>query len=228
MMPGISFNMDGPVMTGTWYNPKNGDSFTVRDTYFEDNNYMVMTTDGRRLDYNFIQNYIKSDTPLPKMEQPKQSPKIEVGDINTVNEGIITSNDELILSDDLLLLQNKTIPQNEFDSVHISSQRVVKDIVKEKRSDNYYIIEKAFSKVKPPKFDIVVKWSDFPTKEIDMLTNIMDVSIDEIKDYIFETCINDSYKEKMKEKLNILTNDNLGIIEEKPKTKPIKKTTKKK
>jgi hypothetical protein len=60
MMQGISFSIDGPVMTGTWYNPKNGDSFTVRDTYFEDNQYMVITTDGRRMDYNMIQNYIKS------------------------------------------------------------------------------------------------------------------------------------------------------------------------
>ena len=62
---------DGPMLDGTWYNPKTGDSFTVRDTFFEDNNLIVMTTDGRRLDYNIISKYIKSaDGKVPMMQKP--------------------------------------------------------------------------------------------------------------------------------------------------------------
>ena len=118
MMPGISFNLDGPIMTGTWYNPKTGDKFTVRDTYFEDNNYMVITTDGRRMDYNMIQNYVKSDSPIPKMEQPNAAPQpIKIGDIQETSNPILPqdlSGDEFILEDDMLLLQTKTAPQKEF------------------------------------------------------------------------------------------------------------------
>ena len=31
MNNGIMFGTGGPMMTGTWYNPATGDSFTVRD-----------------------------------------------------------------------------------------------------------------------------------------------------------------------------------------------------
>ena len=47
---------DGPMIEGTWFNPDTGDRFTVRDSFFEDNNYTVLTTDGRTLNYNQIQN----------------------------------------------------------------------------------------------------------------------------------------------------------------------------
>ena len=68
MINNISFNGEGPVMSGTWYNPKTGDSFTVEDSYFQDNQYLVKTTDGRMLDYNFIQNY-KFYTLFPRHER---------------------------------------------------------------------------------------------------------------------------------------------------------------
>ena len=228
-MQGISFNIDGPIMSGTWYNPKTGDSFTVRDTYFEDNNYLVITTDGRRMDYNVIQNYVKSDSPIPKMEQPKKTAQqVKIGNIQETSSSIVPqdlSGDDFILEDDMLLLQTKTAPQNEFVS---SIPKTMFPIMPPVVSDNYKIIEKAFSKVKAPKFDIIVKWTDFPKQEIEMLSSIMDVPMDEIKEFIFEKYINDTYKEKMKDKLNIITNDNMGI-EEKPLPKVTKtKTTKKK
>ena len=45
---------EGPILSGHWYNPSTGDSFTVKDTYFEDNNLYVITTDGRRMNYDMI------------------------------------------------------------------------------------------------------------------------------------------------------------------------------
>lgn len=223
-MQGISFSLDGPVMSGTWYNPKNGDSFTVRDTYFEDNQYMVITTDGRRMDYNMIQNYIKSDTPIPKMEQPKttqQSNQIKIGNIEDTGNEIISNYDEMILEDDALLLQTKTSPQLEFTS----SRRINLDGYKnDTKPTNYYIIDKALSKIKKPKFELKCKWDKFPKQEIEMLKDIMDISLDEIRDYIFEKFIDESYKDELKKQLNKVISENLELSE--PKT--IKKTNNKK
>jgi len=73
-MPNISFDSGMPIIEGTWYNPKTGDSFTARDTFFEDNNLIVMTTDGRRMNYNSLQNYVKSDKPI-KLDRPKPQPQ---------------------------------------------------------------------------------------------------------------------------------------------------------
>ena len=69
-MNNLTFGTEGPIMEGTWYNPQTGDSFTVRNSFFEDNQYIVQTTDGRVLGYNQIQNYVKSDRPI---EMPIQT-----------------------------------------------------------------------------------------------------------------------------------------------------------
>ena len=63
---GLTFGSEGPMMEGTWYNPRTGDSFTVRDSFFEDNQFVITTTDGRYLKYEQIQDYIKSDKPIWK------------------------------------------------------------------------------------------------------------------------------------------------------------------
>ena len=69
---GIVFDTQGPVMSGTWYNPKTGDSFTVRDSFFQDNQFVVTTTDGRMLSYNQIQHYVQSDKPIAP-QKPQQN-----------------------------------------------------------------------------------------------------------------------------------------------------------
>ena len=218
-MQGIQFNMEGPVMSGTWYNPKTGDSFTVRDAFFEDNNYIVMTMDGRRLDYNFIQNYVKSDTPIPKMEQPKKTnnkPEIPQEVLNEISNDM----DDFILEDDMLLLQTKTAPQKEI----ISSRRINLDGHKnDSKPTNYYIIDKALSKVKKPKFELKCKWEKFPKQEIEMLKDIMDISLDEIRDYIFERFIDDSYQDEIKKQLTRVITENLETSTEKPIKKNVKK-----
>lgn len=68
--PGVQFGMEGPVMTGTWINPKTGHKFTVRDTFFQDNQFMVQTTDGQMLDYNTIQNYIQCNDNAGRAIEP--------------------------------------------------------------------------------------------------------------------------------------------------------------
>ena len=46
MNTGLTFGSEGPMMEGTWYNTRTGDSFTVRDSFFEDNQFVITTTDG--------------------------------------------------------------------------------------------------------------------------------------------------------------------------------------
>lgn len=63
-MNDLTFGMGGPIIDGTWYNPNTGDSFTVMDSFFEDNNLLVKTTDGRIIRYDQMQHFIKSDKPI--------------------------------------------------------------------------------------------------------------------------------------------------------------------
>lgn len=70
------FGMDGLDMTGNWYNPKTGDSFTVMDFFFEDNNPLIKTTDGRIIRYEKMMDYVKSDKPI-EMPKPVENKPIE-------------------------------------------------------------------------------------------------------------------------------------------------------
>ena len=86
------FSGETPMMSGTWYNPQTGDSFTVADAFFQDNQYLVKTVDGRILDYNIIQNYIKSDKPIPTQKKSvnEQLPK-EVSNILLISSYFMLS-----------------------------------------------------------------------------------------------------------------------------------------
>lgn len=57
-------------MTGTWFNPTTGHKFTVRDSFFQDGQFVVQTMDGQMLDYNTIQNYVQVNDENGRPAQP--------------------------------------------------------------------------------------------------------------------------------------------------------------
>lgn len=215
-MNGLIFNGEGPMMDGTWYNPTTGDSFTVADAFFQDNQYMVKTSDGRLLDYNFIQHYVKSDKPIPKQTQSKpisESLPAEVANLIA---------DDSILSDDLALIQGKPLAP--------SLGNLYKN-----EDPEIQIIEKALSKRSTPIVIANIDWLDYPKKEIDMLIDIMEIDkskiiewyinkldLATIKESIKESIIN--YIDKkvepiVEDELPILCEESMLTVEEKPKTK---------
>lgn len=73
MNTGLTFDMsDGPIMVGTWVNYNNGDYFTVKDTFIQDNQLIIQTTDNRMLNYDFIKNYYKVESENAAMNISKQ------------------------------------------------------------------------------------------------------------------------------------------------------------
>lgn len=170
MNNGIIFGDQGPLMEGTWYNPTTGDSFTVRDSFFEDGQYMVTTTDGRMLGYNMIQNYIKSDKPveLPKKQQAETLPS-EV-------ESILATNnfDELEVDTDIYGISGPKLGN--------LNMPVVNPVV-EQAASNVSIIKKALDKASKPEVVADVIWRDFPKKQIEMLSEIMEIDMKEIVEW---------------------------------------------
>lgn len=179
---GLMFGMEGPNMEGTWYNPKTGDSFTVRNSFFQDNQYIVQTTDGRILDYNTLQSYIQSDRPI---EMPKPQPKHETLPAEVENL-IECPSDNMydILPEDLNMINggskslgNLATPTNRTQGDPISS------ISYTQVDQNFTMIEKALAKKSMPDIQVSIDWKNFPQREMDMLIDIMDVNEDEIIDW---------------------------------------------
>lgn len=189
MMNGVMFGGEGPIMQGNWYNPRTHDIFTVRDSFFEDNNYVVMTTDGRCLNYNQIQEYIQTDTPLDQLKEMLKKEKAEKekhedipAEIKNmlVNENEDPYSDYMIPDDDIYGKSLGNINQKHLApaSQHTYSIKEDKPI-----SINRTIIEKGLKNANGPRITITVDWNDYPESEISMLTNMMDIPHEEIAEW---------------------------------------------
>lgn len=247
---GVTFGMEGPVMEGTWYNVHTGDSFTVRNSFFEDNEFIIQTTDGRLLKYSQIQNYIKSDKPIKMEKKPQQVDlPAEVADLL---EG--ENYNDMIMEDDLAMIQGQapatlgnlrdSMTTNPYPHDPIPSMRVVSS---EPINTNYDIISKALTKRTLPDFQIGIDWFGCPVKEMEMLMDLMDVQESEIVDWylsqvdieITTAMIKEVIRDYLYKQLHKSeTIENVAVISEEVKTEPIvdiektvdnkKKTTKKK
>ena len=205
------FNGEGPMMSGTWYNPANGDSFTVADCFFQDNQYIVKTTDGRMLDYNYIQHYVKTTGPIPKPE-PKADLPSEVKDL-LAEEGP----SEGMLASDIALLEGGV---RSYAGINTAATTV---------DPNRAIIERALGKTSHPEASVDVFWKVFPKKEMGLLIDVMDVNIDDIIDYYTSKVsiedIRSAYTKALAEAIK-LYGFHPSETPEEPSKKP-KKTTKK-
>ena len=109
MNSGLTFGMEGPMMEGTWYNTNTGDSFTVRNSFFEDNQFIIQTTDGRVLGYNQIQDYIKSDKPI-NVSKPSQQATTLPQEVAGLLENESEFSNYGILEDDMAMISGSSTP----------------------------------------------------------------------------------------------------------------------
>lgn len=189
-MQGINFGGDGPIMQGTWYNPYTGDAFTVRDAFFEDNQYIVMTTDGRKMDYNRLQNYIQSDMKLEDLKKMKVEKK-EKEEIPDEIKNILATNDEL--DNEYLIPEDNIFTSKPLGNINeprhiapVSAHTHAGYATSEPVNMNTAIIEKALKNTPKPVLNVGVFWMDYPERQIEMLRDVMDIPEDEILDWYLD------------------------------------------
>lgn len=208
MMNGINFGGEGPVMQGTWYNPQTGDAFTVRDSFFEDNQYIVMTTDGRKMDYNRIQNYIQSDMKLDDLKKMRVE--------KTENEELPDEIKNLIANDveDYIIPEDKIYTSKPLGNIHTPTSAPTLPM-------NTVIIDKALKNVDRPTFKVEVKWDKFPSKQIEMLKDVMDIPEEEILNWYLDNidmveiaqAVKDGIRQRLTPKKDVVE----PIVEDTPK-----------
>lgn len=221
MNNGIMFGTQGPLMSGYWVDPRTGDSFTVKDSFFEDGQYIITTMDGRKLSYDIIQNYVQSDKPIdiPKSQQkPQQNLPAEV-----LSE--LADDSTEMLPDEMSMIKGSNLGNLYTQPVQIQDEPM---------SGNTLIINKALAKYPQPTILTNVKWKDFPKREMEMLIDIMDIDRSEIvKWYIDKMDINTvaesicmSIKEYIEKELGYEAVENIEDVHEVPPTSKKPKTNK--
>ena len=180
-------SMSSPVVSGTWQNMNNGDVFVVRDFYMnESGEPFVSTTDGRTISATQLERYVQiSDTALPQNEinalrsdfKNNQAAERNTPQVNRNNllQGLST---EGMLPDELSLITG----------VGVLDDAVARPTT-QPTNTNHDIIAKAFKdKVSAP--DVELCWPDFPSKQITLLTEIMDIPLEDIAEYVYDEYVN--------------------------------------
>ena len=194
--------MDGPIMSGTWVNPKTGHKFTVKDTYFEDTGFKIMTTAGQILDYSMIENYVQEN--LAPGEKPVEWDKVNANNNKNTYSDLPPEIANELLTENTGIYNPLDVPLS--TPGNNNENKPVNGIV----SNNYTIIDKALSKyLNSLKFDLILK----DTKKINskkgtkfedaiaMLIHHFDgIKKEEIIDYIVDNSL-DKIKQSLKRTL---------------------------
>lgn len=198
-------NEGGPFMSGHWYNPKTGDSFTVRDTFMEDNNIIVLTTDGRRMDYNMIQQYVKTEKPMPKKpvdgyenKQPSVDIPEEVRAIMADAEEDLKSLTTKTAQEKEYPLSNPVTPQQNIYSGTVSSYQEI--------DEDQMLIKRLLKRVAEPTISCAIRWNNFPKEQIHML-DMMAVDDEKIIEYYISKMNLEDIKKSISESLRKYLND---------------------
>ena len=211
----ITFGIDGPMMSGKWYNPKTGDSFTVRETFFEDNELIIQAMDGRVFKFDRIQDYIQSNG-NEEFKQPEPKPKQSN---NELPSEILDMIEDTSYIDDLITPMPYSNPQSFVSQQPMNNplDRLEKSI----KSTNTNIIERALGNKKEPKISCSIKWKDMPLNEINTLIDMLGIEKEEIVEwYVNKLDINSIFegvKNDLKEYINGFLNPQ---IEQQEVTKP--------
>lgn len=227
---GVQFNGDGPIMSGTWYNPQTGHKFTVRDCFFEDGNFIVMGMDGQRYDYNTIQNYIQCNDANGKSIEPDSSvmaPKTQQAKNELPPEvaGIIAPEDnynEFMIPEDADAINGNPLTRglgNLNDARHIAPAsehqapgpihttgfiQVVEDVTEDMR-----MIDRVLRRHPVPEFDATLNWA-CPEKQIETLVDVLGIEPTLIAEYYVGKLDKDAIFAGIKAKLAAYINNQWG------------------
>lgn len=179
-----------------WYNRYTGDCLVINSTLIDENGdmeYTVTDKGGNRknIKAEVLNDYIQSDEPLhiPQRPEPRQLNLRDLGD-----ETITNSSKHIAPG---IEHQFTGVHQNLFEQtfrtdtnfwgetpIVLGSPNVGDTWKIEPKSPNQDIIERALKKASKPSIKNSYNWEDFPSKEISMLIDIMDVPEEEIIEYL--------------------------------------------
>lgn len=224
----MTFNMEGPMMSGMWVNPKTGDSFTVKDSFFQDNQYMVQTTDGRLIGYNQLSQYIQTDSKgleaiksqaksKSSADKPVDEVPPEILSMVDQSNGTATRDDSYsVLPDDMDLIYGAKSNRGSVQATNSAPTTV-----SHQQSEEDIILTRTLRKTTGPACSIDIEWNQYPEKKIDMLTELMDIDIENIVDYYVKQIDINELKDAYTKAVHsyIYSKSNIAVPEESVTTK---------
>ena len=204
--------MDGPTIEGVWQNPKTGDFFTVRDSYMEDDDFIIIATDGRRFNYKMLNDYSQTNQKIEELKHSRDMirRKREQDEDNEVLK-LIGSDEEDILTKPL---KRNTQPTTQTPSGGVEMDDEINSLMgnyanpgkrpagvrmpidapdydrsvayKQPALKDADIIGRALKRVKAPEIKLDLIFEKYPEKQLDMLVNLMGCEYEDIANWMYE------------------------------------------
>ena len=190
--------MDEFNITGKWINKNTGEELYVKNNIIDGDQMILITNKGTISLADFSNNYISvsdeiydesgnvighddNNTTVVK-PQSKPSP---VKKVQTIDD------QEYLIKDQVVTVQSTL--------KNTATKKETKKIPANTDTD-YSLVEKLFNKVKSkPIIDLKIEWDDLPVEQILTLVNFLDININDISTYIYNTYFNE---DEIKEKIN--------------------------
>ena len=184
----------GLDLTGSWENVRTGEVINIRDTIMMDNQMIGLTTDGRKIPFENLQSFVKSDIAKPNtpprrtnisQKRTQRPSKPFIDDVDREqnwgtkdNEDSSTDSGYEILPEDMDLLR-KPLPRKE-DEDRIQKSELPNPIL---------TVLDGLKKSEQPKINFNIKWDNIP-EGIIFLKKYLQISENDITDAIINKFIN--------------------------------------
>lgn len=189
----MNYDNSPDIISGKWYNKNTGKVITVRNSFMDGEDFQIITTDGDIITGEEFSNYY-----------------IQCADTIYNENGESTGNKEEIDYENLFI-SNTATPINNVESkpevkntIENNLSNIV-EIKQETTTDNLKKIFEKFDSLPLVKLDIT--WENKNVSELLVLMKYLDISIDDITDYLYYKIINDEdIKNEIKSNIqNLLT-----------------------
>ena len=214
----------GLDLTGSWENIRTGEVINIRDTIMMDNQMIGLTTDGRKIPFENLQSFVKSDIAKPNTPpkrtniSQKRTPRPSKPFFDDVdreqnwgtkdNADSSTDSGYEILPEDMDLLR-KPLPRKEGESKIQKSESELPNPIS--------TVLDGLKKSEQPKINFNIKWDNIP-EGIIFLKKYLQISENDITDAIINKFINvNDIRDKLTSDLKKIIE--VGLNPEKKKTK---------
>ena len=205
---GVSGNWSGQdnMFAGQWINKNTGEKITISNSLIDENNQMILMTSIGQISMDELSEYIQlgeeEEAPQVSMKQTnKKSSNTIKQTLSEVKQEINDDFPNYLLPEDQELLNGtpKVVKNNYIPTVTPSNKQV-----KEVHTTNNVILEKFFKDNKAS-INININF-DFDEDELKTIMKYVDVSLDDVCEYVYENLFN---KETIKKEIRTVIYDKL-------------------
>ena len=189
---------------GDWINKNTGQKIHIKNSVIDGDQMIIITNLGQLSMDEFSRNYIQVSDDMYDMN----------GKIITTNEYTQQINKNLpkveTLDTQEYIINDKPIDFNNIERITITNDEAkataftINESSNTTSITNIGLIKKVFDKVNAkPEINVTINFNEFPKEQIATLVNFLDVSIDDISNYLYTEYVNENtVKEQIKSIIN--------------------------